>query len=444
MANHIQRGLQGWCKLFLLDRDEYFHARMIEVRQAYPASPRLDFQRILGEEFDKEALNSKILPGMRIAVGVGSRGIANLKEIVEAAIRVLIRAGAQPFVVPAMGSHGGATSEGQTKVLAKYGITADSLGVPIDADMDVKKIGTAPDGREVVFSAAALRADGIVLINRIKPHTDFRGTLGSGIQKMLTIGFGKQIGAANAHRAAAHIGYEAVIREFARVALEKVRMVCGIAILEDQHHETSEIHVLLPDVIVSREHALLERARSLMPNLPLDEIDLLIVDEIGKEISGTGMDTNIIGREITGYSTSLQHPDGTRPHIARIFVRDLTHATNGNGIGIGLADFTTDRAVRALDLGSMYMNATTSLGLNTAKIPIHFPSDREAIHVALASVASSDLETIRVVRIFNTLSLDRMLVSECCSKTLGSLPGVTIAGRARTMQFDEAGNLLPL
>jgi hypothetical protein len=381
---------------------------------------------------------------MRIAVGVGSRGIANLKDIVEAAIRVLIRAGVRPFVIPAMGSHGGATPEGQTKVLAEYGITAESLGVPIDADMDVRKIGTAPDGREIVFSAAALRADGIVVINRIKPHTDFRGTLGSGIQKMLTIGFGKQIGAANAHRAAAHIGYEAVIRDFAKVALENVRVLCGIAILEDQHHQTSAIHVLPPDVIVSREQVLFERSRSLMPHLPLHEIDLLIVDEIGKEISGTGMDTNIIGREITGYSTSFQQANGTTPHIARIFVRDLSHATNGNGIGIGLADFTTDRAVKALDLGSMYMNATTSLGLNTAKIPIHFASDREAVHTALASVASSNPEMIRIVRIVNTLRLERMLVSACCSGMLGSQPGVTIVGEACAMQFDQTGNLLPI
>ena len=421
-----------------------FIPKMIEVRQAYPASPRLDFQRILTDQFDKEVLNGRISPGMRIAVGVGSRGITNLKGIVEAAIRVLKAAGAQPFIVPAMGSHGGATPEGQTKVLAEYGITAESLGVPVDADMGVTKVGTAPDGREVVFSAAALRADGIVVINRIKPHTDFRGTLGSGIQKMLTIGFGKQIGAANAHRAAAHMGYEVVIREFAKVALKNVHVLCGIAILEDQHHQTSEIHVLCPDVIVSRELVLLERARSLMPHLPLDEIDLLIVDEIGKEISGTGMDTNIIGREISGYSTALQQANGTKPHIARIFVRDLTHATNGNGIGIGLADFTTDRAVKALDLGSMYMNATTSLGLNTAKIPIHFASDREAVHTALASVASSNPEMIRVVRIVNTLSLERMLVSECCSEMLGSRPGVTVVGQARAMQFDQAGNLLPI
>ena len=418
--------------------------KMIEVRQAYPASPRLDFNRILGEEFDKQALNSEVSPGMRIAVGVGSRGIANIKEIVEAAIGVLIRAGAQPFVIPAMGSHGGATPAGQLQVLAEYGITEESLGVPIDADMDVKKIGTALDGREVVFSAAALRADGIVVINRIKPHTDFHGTLGSGIQKMLTIGFGKQIGAANAHRAAAHVGYEAAIRDFAVVALENVRVLCAIAILEDQHHQTSEIKVLRPDVIIREERVLLERARSLMPRLPLDEIDLLIVDQIGKEISGTGMDTNIIGREITGYSTSLRQSNEINPHIARILVRDLTHATNGNGIGIGLADFTTDRAVKALDLHSMYVNATTSLGLNTAKIPIHLPSDREAIHEALASLASSDPDAICIVRIVNTLSLERMLVSESCSRLLESRPGLTAVGEARAMQFDQNGNLLPM
>ena len=417
--------------------------KLIEVRQAYPSSPQLDFHRLLAEQFDKEGLNSRISPGMRIAVGVGSRGISNLKEIVEAAIRVLVAAGAQPFLVPAMGSHGGATPEGQTKVLAEYGITAESLGVPVDADMEVKKIGTAAGGREVVFSAAALRADGVVVINRIKPHTDFRGALGSGIQKMLTIGFGKQIGAANAHRAAAHVGYEAVIREFAGVALQKVPVLCGIAILEDQHHRTSEIKVLRPEVIVGEEQLLFEKSRSLMPRLPLDEIDLLIVDQIGKEISGTGMDTNIIGREITGYSTSLQHSNGTKPHIARIFVRDLSHATNGNGIGIGLADFTTDRLVKALNLRSIFINATTSLGLATAKIPIHYPTDREAIHEALGSLASSDPEAIRIVRIANTLSLERMLVSECCTAMLGSRPGISIHGQARAIEFDPAGNLLP-
>jgi len=417
--------------------------KLIEVTQTYPASPRLDFHVLLAEQFDKEGLNRKISPGMRIAVGVGSRGIANLKEIVEAALRVLIAAGARPFVIPAMASHGGATPEGQTKILAERGITAESLGVAIDADMDVQKIGTALGGRDVVFSIPALRADGIMVINRVKPHTDFRGTLGSGIQKMLALGFGKQIGAANVHRAAAHFGHETAIREFANVILGNVRVLCGIAILEDQNHQTAELRVLRPEAIVSGEQVLLERARSLMPQLPLDEIDLLIVDQIGKEISGTGMDTNIIGREITSYSTSLQHSNEVTPHISRIFVRDLSHATNGNGIGIGLADFTTDRAVKALDLRHMYINATTSIGLHLAKIPIHFPSDREAIHEAMATLAAPHPEKVRIVRIINTLSLGRMLVSECCSEILEKRPRVSIIGQACAMRFDEAGNLLP-
>lgn len=418
--------------------------KLIEVTQTYPAAAQLDFDKLLAEQFDKENLSGRISPGMRIAVGVGSRGIANLKEIVEAALRVLIAAGARPFVIPAMGSHGGATPEGQIKVLAEYGITAESLGVPIEASMDVEKIGTTLGGRDVVFSVPALRADGIVVINRVKPHTDFRGTLGSGIQKMLTIGFGKQVGAANAHRAAAHVGHEIAIRETAKVILGSVRLLCGIAVIEDQHHQTAELRVLRPDVIVDEEPVLLERARSLMPRLPLDQIDLLIVDQIGKEISGTGMDTNIIGRDIAGYSTSLQNSNGVTPHIARIFVRDLSHATNGNGIGIGLADFTTDRAVKALDLRYMYINATTSIGLLPAKIPIHFATDHETIDEALATLAAPHPEKIRVVRIANTLSLGRMLVSECCAEEIGKKPGVSIVGQAQTMQFDPAGNLLPL
>ena len=417
--------------------------KLIEVTQTYPVSARLDFHQLLASQFDQQGLNSKISPGMSIAVGVGSRGIANLKEIVETAVGVLIAAGARPFVIPAMGSHGGATPEGQRKVLAEYGVTEESLGVPIEAGMEVEKIGTALGGRDVVFSSRALQADGVVVINRVKPHTDFRGTLGSGLQKMLTIGFGKQIGAANTHRAAAHVGHETAIREFAKVIFENVRVLCGIAILEDQHHQTAELNVLGPEAIVSEEPVLLNRARALMPRLPLDEIDLLIVDEIGKEISGTGMDTNIIGRDIVGYSTSLRNGNGATPHIARIFVRNLSRATNGNGIGIGLADFTTDRAVKALDLAYMYINATTSIGLHPAKIPIHFPSDREAISEAVATLACSDPDKVRLVRIANTLSLERMLVSECCSEIVKTRPGVSSRGPGRAIEFDQDGNLLP-
>lgn len=416
---------------------------MIEVRQIYRPSLKPDFPRLLSEQFDKSGLRCQIKPGMRIAVGVGSRGIANLKEIVKSTIDLLIAAGARPFIVPAMGSHGGATPEGQAKVLSGYGITPESLGVSVETSMEVQKIGTSMGGHDVVFSVPALHAEGVVVINRVKPHTDFGGTLGSGIQKMLTIGFGKETGAANAHRAAAHLGHETVIREFSKIVLEHVSVLCGIAIVEDQHHQTSIIKVLRPDEIPSEESRLLEQARSLMPRLPLERIDLLIVDQIGKEISGTGMDTNVIGREIEGYSTSLHHSPQRPPRIRRIFVRDLSPATNGNGIGLGLADFTTARAVRALDLRSMYINATTSMGIHSAKIPIHFETDQEAIQVALATTAPVEPMQSRIVRIGNTLALDRILVSECCSDLLLKQQRTTVTGQAQTMQFDHVGNLLP-
>ena len=418
--------------------------KMLEMGQSYPPSEKLDFSSLLEEQFTQTGLREKIKPGMQIALGVGSRGITNLKEIVKAALGVLVQAGARPFIVPAMGSHGGATSEGQIRVLADYGVTPESMGVPIEASMEVRKIGTALDGLDVVFSAPALQADGVVVLNRVKPHTDFRGTLGSGIQKMLVIGFGKQVGASNAHRTAAHLGYEVVLREFAQTILGTVPIFCGIALVEDQHHQTAEVAVLSPENIVREEGRLFEKAESLLARLPFEEIDLLIVDRIGKDISGSGMDTNVIGRDIVGYTSSLHSKSPVTPRVSRIFVRDLTPASNGNGIGIGMADFTTSRFVKALNLQYTYMNALTSLGLLPAKIPIYFDNDREAIEAGLASLAEADAEKLRVVRISDTLNLERLLVSEGCVAEVHGRPGVTTVGVARDMEFDGEANLLPL
>jgi hypothetical protein len=417
--------------------------KMLELRQSFPTSRKLDYASVLREQFTRSGMREKIVPGMRVAVGVGSRGITNLKEIVQTTLGLLIELGARPFLVPAMGSHGGATPEGQANVLADYGITAESMGVPLDASLDVQTVGTALDGRDVVFSSAALKADGVIVINRVKPHTEFRGPLGSGIQKMLAIGLGKQIGANNAHCAAAHLGHVVVIQEFAKVILSAVPILCGIAIVEDQHHQTSEIEVLRPENILRDEVKLLKNAESLLARLPFDEIDLLIVDQIGKEISGTGMDTNVIGRDPFGYSGLLSSDSDIMPHIFRIFVRDLTQATHGNGICIGLADFTTTRLVKALDLRSTYINALASIGLLAAKIPIQFDTDREAITEALASLASSAPEKLRVVRIVNTLNLDRLLISESCVGSIKGQVGVSLAETARDMEFDQPGNLLP-
>lgn len=227
--------------------------RMMEVRQSYPAAKKLDFPALVAEQFAQSGVLKDLKPGMRIAVGAGSRGVANLQVIVKATVDVLRQAGAKPFVIPAMGSHGGATPEGQREILANYGVTEETVGAPIDDRMDVKPIGTALDGREVVFSAAALEADRVIPINRVKPHTDFGGPLGSGIQKMLTIGFGKQIGASNMHRLITRQGHEKVIRAFAEVILKAVPVLGGVAVVEDQHHETAELEVLGPKEIVSGE-----------------------------------------------------------------------------------------------------------------------------------------------------------------------------------------------
>ena len=421
--------------------------KMIEMRQTYPDSPKLDFAALLQRQFVERGLQAQITPGMRIALGVGSRGIANLSEIVKATVGVLVQAGARPFIVPAMGSHGGATAEGQLQVLANYGVTAESMGVPVEASMEATKIGTALEGLDVLFSVPALQADGVIVLNRVKPHTDFRGTLGSGIQKMLVIGFGKQVGANNAHRAAAHLGYEVVLRAFAQTILQSAKqgpkIFCGIALLENQHHQTAAIEVLRPETIVREEDRLFQQATSLLARLPFDDIDLLIIDRMGKDISGSGMDTNVIGRDIAGYLSSLRGEGPVTPRVSRIFVRDLTPASNGNGVGIGMADFTTARLVKSLNLQYTYMNALTSLGLQPAKIPIYFENDREAMQAAVASLAQPDVAQMKVVRIADTLNLGRFLVSEGCLVVVDGKPGVTALGTARDMELDAEGNLLP-
>jgi hypothetical protein len=414
---------------------------MFHLHQRYPASRSLDVKSLLREGLDRKSLASQIKPGMRVAVGVGSRGIANLAEIVGAVLELLRASGAKPFIIPAMGSHGGATPQGQKNVLAGFGITPETHA-PFNTSMDVDKIGTFGDVYPIVFSRAALEADAVVIINRIKPHTDFFGNLGSGIQKMLVIGFGKHVGAANAHRAASQLGHEAVIRETAKVILGKVPVLFAVAILEDQHHHTYDLRVIHGDEILEEEDALFLQSQRLLPRLPFSNIDLLIVDELGKEISGSGMDTNVIGRGVFGYISSLRPQGNLQPHISRIFVRDLTPSTHGNAIGIGLADFTTTRLVNAINRDYTYTNALTSLGLACAKIPLYFDTDREAIERALGSLIGEPTNDLRIVRIKNTLTLDHMLVSERLVADIDPSLPVAIDPHPQTFDFDAQGNLL--
>ena len=418
--------------------------QMFHLYHQFPSSRQLQLDTLLRGGLERKSLTSELRPGMRVAVGIGSRGIANLPEIVAAVLDRIRASGAEPFIVPAMGSHGGATPFGQQHLLAEFGITPESTDARFETSMDVEEIGQFGDGYPVVFSSAALKADGVVVINRIKPHTDFFGNLGSGIQKMLVIGFGKHVGAINAHRAAIQVGHESAIRESAKVILSKVPVLLAVAILEDQHHQTHDVRVIRGDEIPKEEDALFVYAQALLPRLPFPAMDLLIVDEIGKEISGSGMDTNVIGRGVFGYLSSLRPQHNIQPHISRIFVRDLTHATNGNAIGIGLADFTTTRLVNAINRDYMYTNALTSLGLPTAKIPMYFDTDREAISQAISSVAFTSTKDMKIARIRNTLSLDHILVSERLAADADRTLPIEISKRPQSLDFDTHGNLLPL
>jgi len=265
--------------------------KMMAVRQNFPKSPPLDIPATLRREF-KPAVKH----GASIAVSVGSRGILNLAPIVANVIAILKEAGAKPFIVPAMGSHGGATPEGQRGLLAEYGVTEEAMGVPVRDSMATERVGTTEEGIPVNFSAEALKADGIVVLNRVKPHTDFIGKVGSGLLKMCAIGLGKQAGAAACHAAGQRFGLERVLHSVAGVALRTAPILCGIALLEDQHHQTARIVVVPKDQIESREQELQAEARRLMPRLPFDDMDLLIIDQIGKNISGPGMDPNVIGQ----------------------------------------------------------------------------------------------------------------------------------------------------
>jgi len=414
--------------------------RMIRVRQNFAVNSPLNIQAAIESEFVK--LRLRIKPGSRIAVGVGSRGISHLSEIVAEVIVQLQGMGAKPFIIPAMGSHGGATPEGQRGVLASYGITEAAMGVPIHDSLEVKRMGVTADQIPVFCSTEALAADGILLINRIKPHTDFIGTLGSGLIKMSVIGLGKRTGATTMHLAATQLGYEHVIRSMARVVIQNAPVIGGIAILENQFHETARIVALDRDEMETAEKGLLIEAKSLMPSLPFDEIDLLIIDAIGKNISGAGLDPNVVNRSIHGYSSLPMRGDRTSPFIRRIFVRDLTPQTHGNAVGIGMADATTTRLARTIDAKTTNINALTALTPQAAKLPIAFDTDREAIASMLASLPLGDKASARIVRIADTLSVVEMDVSESIMNAMPSQSNLVVLGAASNMLFDSDGNLV--
>jgi len=412
--------------------------KMFRVHQRFDATPPVDVAASVAAGFP--LIHGRLKPGMRIAIGVGSRGISNLAKVVAAVIAELKSAGTDPFIIPAMGSHGGATPKGQAGLLANYGVTEASMGVPVRASMEVKSLGQLDDGQDVPWSCEALAADGVVVINRIKPHTDFAGPMGSGLTKMLVVGLGKHAGASAYHAAALKLGYEAALMRLAKVVFERAPVLGGVAIVENAMHDSAHVEVLAADAVLQREPELCAEAATMMPALPFDEIDLLIVDQIGKNISGTGMDTNTIGRSVHGYHLMPEHA-AAKPFIWRIFVRGLTPETHGNAIGIGLAEATTRRLVAEVDAAALRTNVLTSRAVQCAKLPMDFETDAEAIHAMLTSLPDPDPAKARAVRIRDTLSLGTLEVSAALAAEVAADPAFEPLGQAEPMKFEADGNL---
>ncbi len=394
-----------------------------------------DVPAAVARALDGSRLRARLKPGARVALAVGSRGIRNLSVIVRAAVSELERLGFRPFIVAAMGSHGGATAEGQRQLLADYGVTEARMGVPVKTDMDVVELGRNALGFPVFWDRNAFQADAVVTVSRIKPHTDFHGRFESGILKMLVIGLGKREGPSAVHQMGVR-GLREVMPESARVILEKTPFVLGLAILENAAEETARVQAVEREELFDTEPRLLDEARALMARLPFGQLDVLIIGEMGKNYSGAGIDPNVIGRlYIVG------EPEFESPRIHRIVVLDLSPESHGNAAGIGLADFTTERLVSAIDRVPFLTNSLVSTFVERSKIPLAFRTDRESIQAAVDTCWQVDPAALRLAVIANTLELSALWVSPALAA-----PGVLPAhcqcdSDFRPLAFDARGDL---
>ena len=410
---------------------------MYSICQQFRVPPAIDVTGAVDDQWQRIKGSLALAPGARIAVGVGSRGLSNLPGIVRAVVAKLKAAGTRPFVTSAMGSHGGATAQGQAALLAERGITQESVGAPVEVTMEVVSMGDA-DGIPLYMDRLAHGADGIVLINRIKPHTDFIGPVESGIIKMLVIGLGNQKGADFYHQTALGRDFYDMIITAGRRLLKQTKILFGVALVENQDHQTCDIRMAIPARIEALEIELLKKARNLLPRLPLDEIDLLIVDEIGKDISGAGMDPNVVG----GRGSCVWSADRPWPKITRIFARSLTPATKGNASGLGMVHVTTHRLVEQIDMQATAVNAITASCPEDCRIPMTLSTEREAVVAALMTIGPCTLDDVRIVHIKNTLHLDHMRVSKGCLADLANNPGITMVPEPSPLAFDVSGTLV--
>jgi hypothetical protein len=409
------------------------HVTAIRQHAVQPAI--VDVTGEVRRQWQQSSLPRRLRRGDRVAMAVGSRGIANLAAIVSATVEILRNLGAEPFIVAAMGSHGGGTPEGQRQILADYGITEQHIGVPVRTDMTTVQIGTNSWGEPVYWDKNAWEADAVVTVSRIKAHTDFRGRYESGIVKMLAIGLGKRDGAAQHHRWGVR-GLRYMLPESARVIVEKTRFVAGLAALENAHEETAVLQVVDREALFDTEPRLLEQAKKLMGRLPFGQLDLLVIGEIGKNYSGAGIDPNVVGRLLIE-----GEPEFDSPRITRICALDLSPESHGNGTGVGIADLTTDRLLARIDAVPFRMNNLTACFLWRSKLPFSFPTDRACIETGLATCWQPDLKAVRMAIIPNTLELAKLWVSPALIEEARQNPDVELRGTPQPLPFSAAGDL---
>ncbi len=408
------------------------------IRQNFPDRRVTDIPGTVQNELSSAGFAARLKPGSKVAIGVGSRGIINLAAIVRAVVDFWKSQGMQPFIFPAMGSHGAATAQGQADVLAHYGVHEAGMGCPVLSSLDVVSVGKTPEGLEAFMDKNAFDADGVMLVGRVKWHTDFAGKIESGLFKMMAIGLGKFAGAQRYHTWAYKLGLENVIRSVGRQVLKSGKVLGGLAILEDANHNTGQLTAVPVDVMEQREEELLALVKSWQGHVPLAQVDILILDEIGKNISGAGMDTKVANRSVTG----LYNPWPNTPSIERIFVRDISDISYGNGVGLGMADVVCDRLLDKIDWKPTRINSLTASTPAAIRTPVHYATDRECLEAMMPTVGKFDMNEVTICRLRNTMELNRAHVSGNALDLVRANPLCEIVDGPFPMEFDDAGNLV--
>ncbi len=414
--------------------------RMLRIRQKFDAPRVEDIPAEVDRQLSLLKLQAKIQPGQTVAITAGSRGIANIAMIIKAAVQHFQRLGAKPFIVPAMGSHGGGTAEGQREIIEGYGVTEEFCGCPIKASMETVVVAETPQGIPVHFDKHASQADHVLVCGRVKPHTNFVGDIESGLHKMMLIGLGKHNGAKIYHRAIMDYSWIEIVRSVADAVIRNCKVIAGLGIVENAYDETGLIAAVAPHEFYEREKELLVLAKKWLPRLPFRKVHLLIVDEIGKNISGTGMDTNVIGRKYNDHKAT----DLDDTSVRTVFVRGLTEATHGNACGIGMAEFTNTRTVNSIDRRITSINSITGGHAPAASIPIWYDTDREVLENALTTIGLATPDRAKVIQIPDTLHMAEVLVSEAYLDEIKQRPDLQIVSEPLEMRFDASDNLTPV